>query len=71
MKGSKSFLTVKEDYILPEERNPGWNNFRFDQEHYRFINCTFPDSLKKIILPEDGNLVQFSNIYRAATSDDF
>ena len=71
IKGSNAFLPVKEDFIIPEERNLGWHNFRFDQEHYKFINCTFRNSLTKIILPEDGNTVQYSHIYRAVNFDDF
>ena len=58
IKGSNAFLPVKEDYILPGERDPGWNNFRFDQEDYKFINCAFPNLLKKEILPEDGNAIE-------------
>ena len=48
-----------------------WGNFHFDQEHYKLINCTFPDSLKKIISPEDGKIVQYIDIYRVVNSDDF
>ena len=73
-KGVKSLATwfqpVKKDFIFPEERNRGWDNFCFDQEHYEFINCTFPDTLKKIILPENGNIT-YSNINTVVNSDAF
>ena len=51
------FYLTREDLILPEKKNPGWGNFRFDQEHYKLINCTYADPPKKIILPEDGNTI--------------
>ena len=48
---TKSFPLSKTNFFLPEQIKREWGNFRFDQEHYKFINNTFPDKLKKIILP--------------------
>ena len=42
------------DFTFSEMRNHGWGGFRFDQEHYKFINCTLPDDLQKIIKQYEG-----------------
>ena len=47
----------KVNFVFPESRNGGWGGFRFDQEHYTLLNCTFSDELKKLIFPEHNNKV--------------
>ena len=59
IKHPKIFKPTKYDL-----REKGSGNFRFDQEHYKFINCTFPTSLQKAIIPEINETVQNSDVYR-------
>ena len=68
---TKSFPPSKTNFFLPEQTKREWGNFIFDQEHYKFINSTFPDKLKKIILPGNANKVKKSLIQKPMNVDNF
>ena len=71
IKHPKNFKPTKYDFILPEIREKGSGNFCFDQEHCKFINCTFPTLLQKTIVSEINETVQNSGVYRLSYATNF
>ena len=66
-----SFFPKSNDSIFPEFKQKGWGGFAFEQEHYRFVNCTLAVSLKKLVPPENNNKIKKSRIISAENDDIF
>ena len=65
------FFLNSNDFIFLEFKQKSWGGFAFEQEHYRFVNCTLPDSLKKIVLPEKNNKIKKSQTILAENDNNF
>ena len=64
--------STKYDFILLEKRSPGnLGKFEFDIEKYFWKNSTFSNSIKKIILPEEGRRTELSKIEIYVSPNDF